>query len=107
MASERDEYTLKRTKAQGSPNHVLSLIMDGENQSTLGLSHFYQRKQSENGHQIKVRLIDTFLHGPHKRFFLHTITEEYEAGGNHVIEALHRTLKSLSQERPLQPVLYA
>ena len=107
MASERDEYTLKRTKAQSNPNHLLSLIIDGADQSAFGLPHFSQATKSEKGHSIKVRLIGTLVHGPHKRLFLHTMTQEYETGGNHVIEALHRVLQSLSQEKPLQPVLYA
>ncbi len=55
---------------------------------------------------MKVRLIGVLEHGAQKHLSLYTMTEEFEQGANHIIEALHRTLQTRSEVSDLPGTLF-
>jgi len=75
-------------------------------QSAFGLPYFTYSTKETKGHSLKVKLICVLEHAPVKNLCLHTMTEEYESGANHVIEALHRTIMEKSMKQVLPDTLY-
>lgn len=94
IAKERQEYTQKRDRAKLYPNEFVSLIVDGADQTSFGLPHFTFATKNTVGHAIKVKLIGVLDHGNVNHLSLFTLTDEFETGANHVVEAIHRTLQS-------------
>jgi len=106
IARERQEYCSNRLRAAHNPSLVCSMIIDGADQSAFGLPHFVIRTKAERGHSMKIKLIGLIDHGAINRSHLFLMTEEFETGSNHVVEALHRSLTVKSQTGSLPDTLF-
>lgn len=104
VMKERLEYRKKREKAMLHPRRYISFIIDGADQSAFGIPHFCTNVKSTTGNAMKVRLIGALEHGQPNKLLLMTLTEEYETGANHIIQALHVCLNK--HEGKLPEVLY-
>ncbi|MEM9681301.1 MAG: hypothetical protein AAF901_13340, partial [Bacteroidota bacterium] len=103
---ERCEYRQKAEKAKLFPSKYLSIIIDGADQSAFGLPHFCSSTKDQRGHSLKVRLVGVLDHAVINRLLLMTLTQEYESGANHIIEAIHRYLVIRSADGDLPKILY-
>jgi len=107
VSRERQEYLRKCEQSILYPSQYMSLIVDGADQSSFGLPHFTFSTKNTKGHSLKVKLVGVLEHGSVKHLSLYTLTEEFETGANHIIEALHRTIQMKTLSYPsLPPVLY-
>lgn len=97
---ERIEYRKNRERATISPCTCASFIIDGADQSAFGLPHFCTNVKSTTGNAMKVRLIGALQHGSPNKLLLMTLTEEYETGANHIVQALHVCLNSHEGDLP-------
>ena len=89
---ERSSYYSRRDQAISQPNHYCSLIVDGADQKAYGLLHFVFNSKDDRGHKLKVKVVAALEHGRQKKLNFYLMTEEFETGSNHIIEAIHRTL---------------
>lgn len=104
---ERQGYSRKCEEAKLYPEQFMSVIVDGADQSAFGLPHFTFSTKNTSGHSIKIKLVGVLEHGSSKSLSLYVMTEEFETGSNHIIEAIHRTLQKKSLAAPkFPPVLY-
>ena len=105
--TERRDYERRRDLSRRYPKKYLSLILDGADQKSYGLPHFVFPTKEDKGHKMKTKIVGVLEHGVKKLLTLYTLTEEFESGANHIIEALHRTL-GRTKERlgTLPPVLF-
>jgi len=92
IGKEVREHCNTRRRATHNPDVACCLIIDGADQSAFGLPHFFLSSKTEREHSLKVKIVGVIDHGASNRSTLFLITEEFETGANHVIEALHRTL---------------
>ncbi len=106
IAKERREYKKKRDKARLQPDQLLSIIVDGADQSAFGLPHFMIKTKDDRGHSLKVRLIGLLEHSHQNRLRLFTLTEEFPTGANHVVEAIHRFLTERINQGVLPRTFY-
>lgn len=100
IARERLEYKKKRDMSKQESSRYLSLIIDGADQSAFGLPHFTVKTKSQTGHAIKVRLIGILEHAVQNKLILLTMTDDFESGANHIIEALHVCLNDHDGDIP-------
>ena len=98
VARERREYRRKKDLARLNPSGNCSIIIDGADQSAFGLPHFATNTKDMRGITMKVRLVGLLEHAVNNHLYLFTLTEEFETGANHVIEAVHRFLVSKSKK---------
>lgn len=106
IEAERREYRKKSEQSEREPNLYCSLIIDGADQSAFGLPHFTVSTKGDKGEKIKVKLIGALEHGKARKLSLFLMTDEFETGGNHIIETIHRVLQEKHSSQPLPPVLY-
>lgn len=106
VMQERLEYAAKRDKAKRNPEKYCSIIIDGADQSAYGLSHLIFNTKSMRGEKLKVRLIGIKEHLPIPNVFFYLMTEEFETGSNHIVEALHRFLTQKAKNDHLPLVLF-
>lgn len=106
MTEERRGYSSRQESAIQNPAKYCSIIVDGADQKSFGLPHFVFNTKSDKGHKIKVKCIGVLEHKKEKNLTLFTITEEFESGANHVIEAIHRVLNRKKNSGKLPPVLF-
>lgn len=106
VQAERREYQKKSDRACLYPSQFCSLIVDGADQSAFGLPHFLNNTKTTTGHSMKVRLVGVLEHAAVKILSLYTMTEEFETGANHIIEAIHRTLMNKSLKVRLPDIIY-
>lgn len=106
VARERREYQRKKEDAILQPGSYCSICIDGADQSAFGLPHFAVNAKSTRGRALKVKLVGLLEHGPEKRLYLYTMTEEFETGANHIIECLHRFINDRSLKGRLPSTLY-
>lgn len=63
--------------------------------------------KEDKGHKMKMKIVGVLQHGIRKQLKLFTLTEEFESGANHIIEALHRVIGSIKANNgKLPPVLF-
>ena len=100
VAKERAQYRSNMQKAQENPDQFASVIVDGADQSEFGLPHFNSSAKSSTGHAMKMSVVGVLEHraGKTKHLWLFTMTEDFETGSNHVIEAIHRWLQCKTEE---------
>lgn len=100
--AERREYQKKCDSASLYPQRYCSLIVDGADRSSFGLPHFLHNTKATTRHSLKGKVMGVLQHAAVKNLSLYTMTEEFETGANHVIEAVHRTLmvKSMKSRLP-------
>ena len=103
---ERLEYKKKRDKEKLQPYKYLSIIIDGADQSGFGLPQFTTSTKASRGHSLKVKFIGILEHGLPNRLHLFTMTEEFETGANHIIEALPRFSISRKQRSRIPKQLF-
>ena len=93
VAADRRGYELRKMQARREPQHFISLVVDGADQSSYGLPHFIRKSKEDRGHKIAVKLVGVLMHGVENELFLFSMVEAFETGANHVIESLHRALQ--------------
>ena len=103
---ERSEYRMKCEKARLNPSKFLSCIIDGADQSVFGLPHFSSSTKDQMGYPLKVKLIGVLEHSVKNRLMLLILTENYESGSNHIIEAIHRFLIHRKAGTSLPPTFF-
>ena len=85
--NERLHYYSNRAKAMASPDHALSIIIDGMDQAKTNVP-LYSRKTSER--VLTQRLLGVKVHGIGNWVFL--VDSTVRGGGNLITEVLRRTL---------------
>lgn len=103
MEEERRGYAFRRDLAARYPRKYCSIILDGADQKSYGLPHFEYKTKSDKGHKIKVKCIGALEHTKQKSLTLYMMTEEFESGANHVLEAAHRVLNTKKSESGTLP----
>lgn len=107
MREERLGYMARAGRAERDPMKYCSLIVDGADQTSYGLPHFTELTKSDRVHKIKLKCVGVLEHPKDKKLSLFTMTEGFESGANHVIEAVHRVLNARMQRfGRLREVLY-
>ncbi len=106
MQRERLEYAKKRDQAIRNPSKFCSFIIDGADQSAYGLPHLVHNTKAMRGEKLKVRLIGVKEHLVVPNIFFYLMTEEFDTGANHVIEAVHRFLANKAKQGTIPPCLY-
>jgi len=107
IRKERMAQENNRMKAQRNPSLFCSFVIDGADKSAFGLPHFVFGTKSSRGEKIKVKLVGALEHGPCNHLTLFLLTEEYETGGNHVIETIHRVLqRKVDTDSKLRPTMF-
>lgn len=107
VEEERRDYERRRDLSKRFSTKYLSLIVDGADQKSYGLPHFVFSTKEDKGHKLKMNIVGVLEHGMRKHLTLYTLTEEFESGANHIIEALHRVLSCAKAKRgKLPPVLF-
>ena len=106
ILNERIYYQKKKDRARLHSSEYCSIIIDGADQSAFGLPHFTTTPKIQRGHAMKLKLIGLLEHAIQNKLTFLTMTEEHATGANHVIEAIHRFLKSKRLEGPLPPKLF-
>ena len=102
--NERLHYYSNRAKAMASPDHALSIIIDGMDQAKTNVP-LYSRKTSER--VLTQRLLGVKVHGIGNWVFL--VDSTVRGGGNLITEVLRRTLlevEKLGKLPSINPVLY-
>jgi len=84
----------------------MSLIIDGADQKAFDLPHFVNGWKDVRGQGMKVRLIGVKEHSEPDVISLYLMTEEFETGANHIIEALHRSLVNRARTSKIPPILF-
>ena len=97
---------MNQYNAKLSPSDVMSLVIDGADQSAFGLPYFVTVTKDTKGHALKVKLVGVLEHGPDNRAALYTMTEYFETGANHVIEGIHRYLNRINARNGLPKTLF-
>ena len=107
MREERRQYAKRRDLSISRPSQYYSIILDGADQKGYGLPHFICSTKSDRGHKLKVKCIGVLEHLKRKCLTLFTMTEEFQSGANHVIEATHRVINERKEQLgKLPPVLF-
>ena len=110
ISMERAHYHSNRQKAQTDPDKFASIIVDGADQSEFGLPHFEFSTKATAGHAMKMNVVGLLEHrgGRTKHLWLLTMTEDFETGSNHVVEAIHRWIEAKREEDEgrLPPTLF-
>lgn len=75
------------------PGKYISLIVDGTDQKGHGLPQFVFNTKMDKGYKIKLKCIGVLEHGLLKHLSLFTMTDKFESGANHVLEAIHRVMQ--------------
>ncbi len=105
---ERAEYARNRMKAMDNPSKVLSVIVDGADQSKFGIPRFLEKSKSEKGYSIKQKLIGVLFHGGlGGTDFLAYLTspENIPGGSNQTIDAFCRCFLVLLEHRAFKEKL--
>ena len=92
LDTERQGYYKRRNEAFGSTDFN-SVIIDGADQGAFDLPHFKRKtKEGGAGYGMKTKLVAVVEHtvGRKRVPNLYTMSEAFETGANHIIEALHR-----------------
>ena len=88
---ERAEYYRIRELAASNPNEVLSMIIDGADQSEYGLPRFaVASKAEDSGRKIKTKLMGALVH--HRFAMASLVPMNAKSGSNLVIEMIHRAM---------------
>ena len=104
---ERRDYEYRRDLSKRHPEKYLSLIVDGADQTSYGLPHFVFGTKEDRGEKMQMKIVGVLEHEMHKQLTLLTLTDDFESGANHVIEALHRVLgRTKSKRGKLPPVFF-
>ncbi len=106
VTDERQEYKRKRDLAILNPTELLSLIIDGADQTAYGLPHFISHTKSQRGNSLSIKLVGLLEHASENRLRLLTMTEEHQTGANHIVEAIHRFLMDKYISSVLPPKLF-
>lgn len=106
IGRERREYARKIQQAERNPSLICSMVVDGADQSAFGLPHFTFDTKSSPGHKLKMKLVGVLEHGPTKMLNLFLLTEEFQTGGNHVIESIHRVIQQKYESGLFPKTLY-
>lgn len=106
MAAERSGYAERIDLTRKYPGRYLSIIVDGADQKGYGLPHFVFSTKDDKGHKMKVKCVGVLEHGSEKHLSLFVMTEEFESGANHVLEAIHSVLQKKRAVGTLPEVLF-
>lgn len=98
MRAEREGYKRRCELAIQNPRKYCSIILDGADQKNYGLPHFMNSTKSDKGHKLKVKCVGVLEHRKEKKLTLFPMTEEFQTGANHVIEAAHLTLDQRAKD---------
>lgn len=98
----------RRGKAEdpATHEHVLSMIIDGADQSAYGLPYFHNTTHSTQGKwKVKTHLMGAIVHG--RKTYAYTYIDNIKHGNNLTIETLHRLLlDTAATEGKLPKTLY-
>ena len=107
VMEERRMYHNRCERAIRYPTKYTSMVVDGADQKAYGLPHFLDKSKADRGHKFKVKCIGCLEHRSSKKLWIHTMTEEFLTGANHIIEVIHRALTARKSETGrLTEVLY-
>ena len=102
---ERQVYYTRQKLTKAHPDEYLTLILDGADQSSFGLPHFFQRTKETSGVKIPMKLYGAIVH--HRRQFVYTVPPNAPTGPDLVIEILYRVFKFVkAKEGSLPKSLY-
>ncbi len=105
---ERAEYARHRIEAMERPAKVLSVIIDGADQSKFGIPQFAEKSKSEAGNAIKQKITGVLFHGGLGRGeFLTYLTsaDNLPSGANQTIDAFSRCFLVLLEHRAFKQSL--
>lgn len=63
MAEETRGYDMGKLQACREPQHYLSMVIDGADQSSYGLPQFLHKSKEDKGHKIAVKVVGALIHG--------------------------------------------
>ncbi len=99
---ERAEYARNRLNAAERPGEVLSVIIDGADQTKFGIPRFIEKSKSESGHAIKQKITGVLFHsGLRKDDFMAYLSssDNLPGGANQTIDAFSRCFLVLLEHR--------
>ena len=105
IKNERQAYYNNQKRASEDRKSYLSLILDGADQSSFGLPHFFQRTKETSGMKVPMKLYGVLSHG--RGAYAFTVPPQAPTGSNLTIEILYRVMKDVKQtERQLPRTLF-
>ena len=91
VKAERQAYYDNRTDACKDKEKFLSLIVDGADQSSFGLPHFYRKTKDTSGIKIPTKLYGVIAHG--RGSYAFTVPPNAPTGVNLTVEIVHRVFQ--------------
>lgn len=104
---EKMAYYSNRARARRTPDNIMSMIIDGADQSKYDLPHFKDRSHLlSEARRLKMHVYGALVHGPKGGAHAFIIPDHEHQGHNTTIQVIHSILVShLKKHKKLPPIL--
>ena len=107
VKKEKMYYYSNRARARREPDSIMSIIIDGADQSKFDLPHFKDRSHLlSESKLLKMHVYGALVHGAKGGAYAYVIPDHEEQGHNTTINVLHHILvRQLKRHKKLPPIL--